>query len=111
FPLKSIPPSARYTKVWFSVMLAPPLLLNPPWRRNSVVGEAWLPGQASAGAPTLQLVRRAPLPVRVNGPSATMLPPLKVSLALVLTPPAQSMYQLPAGMAVSLENEHGYSDD
>src|SRR5690349_1648657 len=84
-PLKSMPPSARYTKVWFSVMLALPLLLNPPWRRYSVVGALWLLGQASAGAPTLQLVRRAPLPVRVKGPSATMLPPLKVSLALVLT--------------------------
>src|SRR3954454_19790945 len=78
---------------------------------KTVAGPAGSEGQAVAVDATSQLTRSCELPLMLNGPSVTMLPPRNVIEALVLTPVVpQLMNQLPLGTTNSVDGEQEYAD-
>src|SRR3954447_4536872 len=99
-----MPPLAMYTNVSWKWNSTLPAFCSPPVRMKTVDGLAGLAGHAVAVDATSQLTRSCELPVMLNGPSVTMLPPRNVIEALVLTPVVpQLMNQFPLGTTNSVD--------
>src|SRR3954464_2043448 len=99
-----MPPLATYTHVSWKRNTTLPAFCSPPLRMKIVDGLAGFEGQTVVVNATSQLTRSSELPLMLNGPSLTMLPPRKVIEALVLTPVVpQLMNQFPLGTTNSVD--------
>src|SRR4051812_35462692 len=100
-----------YTNVSWKRNTTLPAFCSPPLRMKTVDGLAGSAGHAVAVEATSQLTRSSELPLMLNGPSLTMLPPRNVIEALVLTPVVpQLMNQFPLGTTKAVDGEHEYAD-